>query len=70
MAAAAGTMPYGSRKVEIIQLFNLVLAPELSWLRLPAALAKRFSIKFEVAKATGTNGTGIMWKALRIVLST
>ena len=37
----------------MIQLFNLVAAPELSWLRLPAALAK-----LEMAQPAVTNSTG------------
>ena len=40
METMFGTMLQGLRKVEIIEIFRLVAAPELSWLLLPAALAK------------------------------
>ena len=62
-------MLQGRRKVEIIQLLNLVAAPEVSWLRLPAALAKVVSISFEMAEATGTSGTGTLKIGFQIILN-
>ena len=69
MVAAAGTMVLGSRNVEIIQLFWMVAVPELSWLRLPVALAKVVSIYFEMAEATGVNGTGTSKSGFHIILN-
>ena len=47
----------------------MVAVPELSWLRLPAALAKVVSIWFETAEATGTNGRGTSKSGFHIFLN-
>ena len=45
------------------------MVPELSSLRLPAALAEVVSISSEMAEATGTNGTGTLKCGFHILLN-
>ena len=47
----------------------MVAVAELAWLRLPAALTEVVSIYFEMAEATGTNGTGNSKSGFHIILN-